>query len=338
MKRIDLILNEIQLAIEKVDVLAFQNKTVLITGGTGLIGSSLVRFFLKIKHDFDIDINIFATARNPLKVEKLGLTNDVNWIYKGLSLLVPTCSIDYIIHTACPTDSKYFIEHPVETINENILAFNNLISQTQNCLKSMVFLSSMEVYGSCNSDYFISESEFSGIDPTNVRNCYPEVKHILESLSCAFYSEKNSPIKIVRLCQTFGPGVDLADNRVFAQFCRSVVNGEDIILSTKGETKRSYCSIADAIQGIILVLLNGKNGEAYNLASDDSYYSIMDMANLFIQDRKSKIIINETPNNKYLGTIKFGLNTDKIKSIGFSSSDNLKSIVKKMTEYFEAKQ
>lgn len=201
-------------------------------------------------------------------------------------------------------------------------------------VKSIVFTSSMEVYGICVEDRFLSENEYFPIDIVNIRNSYSEGKRILECLCESYVKEYNLPIKTVRLCQTFGPGVSKDDNRVFAQFAKNVINNENIILTTKGETKRSYCSLTDCVIGILTALFNGVDGEVYNIASDNTYCSIYEMAVKFVKNTNLKVVIQEQSDNKYLSTIKFGLCTDKIKKIGFVSFDNIDSLIDEFLEYY----
>ncbi|MCI2068516.1 MAG: NAD-dependent epimerase/dehydratase family protein [Bacilli bacterium] len=313
-----------------------QGKTILVTGGTGFIGSSIIKILLLLNAQKKADIKIVGLARNSSKVASMGFSGNLSWIYQDMSeRLALNQPVDYIIHTASPTDSKYFITNPVETINVSTAGLNNILSfGAKSGCKSLVFLSSMEVYGTCEEDRFINENEFFSINPTNVRSSYSEGKRILECLCASYNAEFNLPVKIVRLCQTFGPGISKDDNRVFAQFGRSVCEGRDIVLSTKGETKRSYCSLIDAVLGIFCVLLKGENGEAYNLASDNSYCSIYELAQLFAKDTNSKVIIQEQKDNKYLSTIKFGLDTEKIKKIGFTSIEDLKTMVLVFKKYY----
>lgn len=273
-------------------------------------------------------------ARNIDKVKSMYFPYGINWMYQELKDNIDVdIQADYVIHTASPTDSKYFITNPVETINDTIKGLNVILDYSKGS-KGVVFLSSMEVYGVCKEDIFLKENASFPINQLNVRNSYSEGKRILECICASYASEYNVPVKVVRLCQTFGPGIIKSDNRVFAQFGRSVALGKDIVLATKGETKRSYCSVSDALVGIICVLLLGKSGEAYNVASDDSYCSIYDMAQLFVENTTAQIIIEEQVDKKYLETIKFGLDTSKIKKLGFKSTDNIRTMVEKFKTYY----
>lgn len=316
-----------------------KNSTFLITGSTGYIGSYLIYTLEKLNELRQADYKIYALARNKEKYFKCNFnSNIVIPIFSNMeSLNIPDLKVNYIIHTASNTASKYFVEHPVELINENYIGLFNLlkIAKQQDILKSFVYISSLEYYGICLDDKSVKETESFPIDITNPRSSYSEGKRFLELLCFANFNEYQVPIKTIRLGQTFGPGIGKEDNRVFAQFAKSVITNTNISLATKGETKRSYCSIVDAVIGIMTVLVNGKNGEAYNLASDNSYISILDMAKLFIEDTNLKIIFLNTDNKQYLETIKFALDTTKIKEIGFKSLENIEIMVKDFKDYYQ---
>lgn len=327
--------NEIKMAFENLpDVDKLKNSLILVTGGTGLIGSSVLRLLSYTNTELNLNMTIYGMARNCSKVLEMKFDESISWIYRELN---DNSSLDikpnYIIHTASPTDSKYFITNPVETINDTMMGLNTILKLGKES-KSVVFLSSMEVYGVCLEDVFLSEDKSYPIDQLNVRNSYSEGKRMLECICASYADEYSVPVKIIRLCQTFGPGITGKDSRVFAQFGKSIANSENIVLATKGETKRSYCSVADAVVGIIVTLLYGENGEAYNLASENSYCSIYEMAQLFTKNTNSKIVIDEKEDNKYLKTIKFGLDTSKIKNIGFRSIDSIDEIVDRFKNYY----
>lgn len=114
----------------------------------------------------------------------------------------------------------------------------------------------------------------------SVRACYPESKRMCENLCACYMKEYGVPVNIVRLTQTFGPGVEYDDGRIFAELARCVIEKRDIVLHTKGETKRNYLFTKDAVNAIITVLLHGENGQAYNAANEETYCSILEMANM----------------------------------------------------------
>ncbi len=243
---------------------ALQNKTLLITGASGLIGSNLVNFILYANTKKKSNIKIIAVVRNIEKALAKYISQD-NLIFitsNVQDLKEIECEVDYIIHAANPTSSKFFVENPVETINTAIVGTKNLLEIAKNKkIKSFVFLSSMEVYGNPKKGKIIKEDYVAGFDPNVTRNCYPMSKKLCESLCQAYFSEYNVPTKVVRLTQTFGPGVEYNDGRIFAEFMRCVIEKRDIVLKTKGETERCYLYTIDAVSAILTVMLSGKDGE-----------------------------------------------------------------------------
>lgn len=299
----------------------FKNKSFFVTGATGLIGSQVIKALLYANEKFNLNIKIIAMVRNKSKVNKIFQdTQSIEFIYQDvLEPLKYDNSIDFIIHTANNTSSKSFVETPVETINSIVLGTNNILTFAKNKnIKSLVYLSSMEVYGNIplNRIEPLSERDYGYLDILQTRSSYQEGKKLAECLCFAYAEEYSIPIKIARLSQTIGAGVEYTDNRVFAQFARNIVEGNDILLKTKGETIRSYCYITDAISAIFCLLEKGGNGECYNIANPETTCSIFDMAsNLCKKYPTSKLRVNTSENdsNYYLNTLKYQLDISKIK-------------------------
>ena len=248
--------------------------------------------------------------------------------------------IDYIIHGASMTSSKAFVDFPVETIRTALEGTDNVLEFAKvKKIKSMVYLSSLEVYGVTDPDKkSIRESEYGYIDQLVSRSSYSEGKRMAECLCISYGNEYGVPVKIARLAQTFGPGVSYEDNRVFAQFARSAIEEKDIVLKTKGETYRNYCYTRDAIKGILCVLLKGQNNEAYNIANRETGITICNMAELIAHDiaeDKIKVIFDIADDSSRLGygpTIKVALNTEKLERLGWKAEVDLKSAYERMIQ------
>ena len=151
-------------------------------------------------------------------------------------------------------------------------------------VKGFVYLSSMEVYGAPQTDDLILESQGTTIDTMSVRSSYPEAKRLCECLCASYASQYGVCATVVRLAQTFGPGVDVNDKRVFAEFARCAMYKQDIVLQTAGTSKRCYLYTADAATAILTVLTRGEIGNAYNAANPDTYCSIVEMANMVVRE------------------------------------------------------
>lgn len=272
---------------EMLDALQPQS-VVLVTGSTGLIGSQIVKALALHSEQAEKQLRILALARNEEKahgmfgaLEQAGIVR----IYCGDITALPEMdeSIDYIIHGASATSSRYFVENPVETIVTALQGTRNVLELAKSKrVKKMVYLSSLEVYGTpAPGQELISETDLGYLDPMQVRSSYSEGKRMAECLCVAYAKEYGVPVTVARLSQTFGAGVSYNDGRVFAEFARCVIENRDIVLHTQGKTVRSYCYTTDAISAILCLMLHGQPAEAYNVTNMDTAISIRDMAEMF---------------------------------------------------------
>lgn len=310
-------------------------KRVFITGATGLIGSQIVLALLIANKKYDLNISITILVRSLLKAKSI-FGDDITelQLVEGdvRDRIELAGSIDYIIHGASVTNSLDFVQKPVDTIFTVVDGTRNMLELAKaKSITGFVLLSSLEVYGSFDGQKDVSENDFGSLNPANARSSYSEGKRLAESLSISYAVQYHLPVKIARLCQTFGPGVNYEDNRVFAQFARSVIEQKDIVLHTAGRTERNYCSIKDAIAGILHVLLLGKSGEAYNVANEDTLISIKDMAELVTSlDELSatKVVFDLQDINKfgYNPEVKLKLLTEKLEHLGWKPTVDLPTI------------
>lgn len=262
-----------------------RDKTIFITGGTGLIGSTLISALLYTSNERGLNLKILALVRNQKKAEEK-FAKQLQEM-RGLDFLQGSVEefpdirepIHYIVHGASQTASKAFVEQPVETIQTAVLGTSNILKLAhKKHVSGFVYLSSMEVYGHPEKGHKVTEDEIGALSPLDIRNSYPISKVLCESMCCAYAKEYRVPAMIVRLTQTFGPGVQENDQRIFAEFSRCVKEKRDIVLKTKGETERCYLYTADAVTAIFCVLLKGFPGIAYNAADETTYCSITQMA------------------------------------------------------------
>lgn len=325
-----------------VDFPEFEGKTTLITGATGLIGFTVASALLYYGESCVNPPKIIAIVRNMEKARNMysdfnsaNIKFIVSDICNKINIDEP---IDYIVHGASQTSSKAFVAEPVETINTALGGTINMLELAkEKQVKSFVYLSSMEVYGSPSTDEKIDELHGTNLDTMSVRTSYPESKRMCESLCSAYCSEYGIPARIVRLTQTFGAGVSYSDGRVFAEFARCAIESRNVVLHTKGETKRNYLYTADAAAAILTVLLKGENGEAYNAANEETYCSIYEMAELVANDcadKKIKVEVQLEDINQfgYAPTLKMNLDTSKLKALGWSASMDLKSMFDRLIE------
>lgn len=255
---------------------ALRGRTIFITGATGLIGRALTSTLV---HG---GAQVIALVRDAQRAQRLfsEAAQHITLLQGNVEKLpaVPK-QVDYVIHCACPTGSTFFVEKPVETIDAIVAGTRSVLEMArEKQLRGMVYLSSMEVYGQVLTRDVLPEDALGYIDLMSARSSYPEGKRLAECLCHAYAEEYHVPVCIARLAQTFGPGVELEDGRVFAYMARCALRGEDIVLKTDGSKENSYLYTEDAVSAILGLLEKGVPGEVYNVANEDTYCSVKEMA------------------------------------------------------------
>lgn len=299
-------------------------RTLLVTGATGLIGSLLVKTLLYRADCFGTDVGVIAQVRSRARAERIFAGQKTFWgnrlVFLESDITLPygnAFSADFIIHTASSTASRDFIEKPVDVIETTLGGTRNVLELAKRSnSESVVYLSSMEVYGKLSHE-LVTEKDSGRLDPMAIRSSYPQSKRMAENMCAAYASQYGVHVSTARLTQTFGAGVRPEDNRVFAQFARSAMQKKDIILCTTGQTKRDYLYTADAVRGILSILLLGKRGEAYNISNPESYITIYDMAKLCLSFGATAVRceLNEQEARKYNEELHICLDNSKLKAL-----------------------
>ena len=309
-----------------------KNKTILITGATGLIGYTLVNALLYANKKWALNLKVLALVRDKDRATerfKAHIDDASLSLIHGCVEELPGIgqTVDYIVHGASQTASKAFVLQPVETIMTALKGTENLLELAKKkAISGMVYLSSMEVYGYPEKGHKVTENEIGALTPLNVRNSYPISKIQCENLCYAYAKEYGVPVMSVRLTQTFGPGVNYNDGRVFAEFARCVAEKRDIVLKTKGETEHSYLYTADAVTVILTVLLKGDAGQAYNAANESTYCSIAEMAEKVAAQGGIKVRyeIEDETKNGYPKPFYIDLDTSLLQQLGWKCGQSRK--------------
>lgn len=257
--------------------------SIIITGATGLIGGALVRHFASK------GARVVAAVRNTAKAQKMfaALRNVEIFRWDILEPLDKERAeslgrIGFFVHAASETASRSFVERPVDTIESVVVGTRNALDAARLLgVESMVFLSTMEVYGAPDKEN-VTERDYGYLDPLQTRSCYPEAKRLAENLCVAYAAQFAVPVKIARLTQTFGEGVEYNDARVFADFARAIVERRPIVLKTPGTTARCYCYLGDAVDAIEAILAKGENAQAYTVANETTFCTIREMAEMLV--------------------------------------------------------
>lgn len=340
MEKLSVLQTDIESIISDMDLFQkLRNSTVLITGATGLIGSMLVRSLHSANEKYGLNIKILGQIRNKNKAETLfgNLldSDDIELVFSE------NADCGYIIHTVSPTASKYFIEHPVETIKTSVESTMRILETAKRNNSVMVYLSSMEQYGiPYEPGQIMTEEKIGQIDHLNIRSSYSESKRLCECLCASYASEYGTDVKIARISQTFGAGVPMTDNRMPMQFAKAAVNGTDIVLHTEGKSISNFVYLSDAVTGILTILVNGVGGEAYNVCNDKETRSVREIAELVAQKAAdNKIGVNiEIPhgiNMGYAPDVKMYLCSDKLKALGWTPKIEMAEAYKRLIEYIK---
>lgn len=267
----------------------YQDKTVLVTGATGMLGQNIVALLLSMNEKLGTNIRVLAHVRNENKAASVFSAYSKNealtYLISDIRSLNTDVPLDFIIHTASVTGgSKQHIDSPMTTISTALEGAKRVLDLALKNRATAIFLSSLEVYGFTGmGKETICETDGGYIDCTNVRSSYSESKRMCECMFASYAKQYGLRAFIARLTATFGYGVSKTDKRVFAQFAQSIIKNEDIILKSRGESVRNYCDAEDAAAALLYIMAKGKTGEAYNVANMETEISIKDMAQKFIE-------------------------------------------------------
>lgn len=264
--------------------------TVLVSGAAGFLPAYMVETILFLNETkFKKPALVIGIVRNFKRAEErfafYKQRKDLQLIQANINELPEIGrEIHYIIHAASQASPKYYSTDPVGTLMPNVIGtFKLLELARKNPLECFLFFSSGEVYGVVSPQHIpMKEDDYGYVDPATVRSCYGESKRMGETMCVSWYHQYGVPAKIARPFHTYGPGMDLDDGRVFADFVRDVVNGRDITMTSDGSAIRPFCYLSDAIAGFFTVMLKGKNGEAYNVGNQYEEISIMQLAQTLV--------------------------------------------------------
>lgn len=306
--------------------ITIKEKRILVTGATGLIGSCLIDVFIEANNCGANNI-IYALGRSKDKLESRFGTSVVPIVQDVVLPISNDLVFDFIFHGASNADPRSYATQPVETILTNILGNKNVLDYCKEHKETkMLLMSTFEVYGEITGVDVYSENMSGVIDQTVLRNGYPESKRSSELLLRSYVDEYAISAVIARLPSVYGPTMLKNDSKAHAQFIRNVLNGENIVLKSKGEQRRTYCYVIDVVSALLKIMECGVNGECYNVANENSIASIADVAKTCAEISGTNVVFDlpdEIENKGFSKSKNCILDNSKLKSLGWEGKFSL---------------
>lgn len=322
------------------------HKRFLITGASGLVGSSLVDLLMALEQTYKPGMCINVLGRKRSVLEKRFSLNaspraDIHIIEGDVSRVdLLDLKVDYIVHAASPSHPLAYSQTPVDVMWANLLGTINMLELAKCFGARLLFISSGEIYGSSSDpSSCFKEGEYGYIEISNPRSCYPESKRAAETLCASYIAQYGVEAVVARLCHVYGPAITESNSRADAQFLRNVVRHEDIVMKSPGLQVRSFCYVKDAAEGLLYILLKGASGEAYNIANKNSVATIREYAETLATLGGVKIR-NEFPSEDetkgYSKISRAVLDGTKLEQLGWVPQYDLESGLKDTLEIYRS--
>jgi len=271
------------------------NKTILVTGGAGFIGSNMCERLLANNNKVICVDNLYTGSMN--NINHLLSNDQFQFInHDIIEPLIIDCNIDQIYNFACPASPPKYQKDPIYTLKVNFQGVLNMLELAKDKKATILQSSTSEIYGEPE----ISpqpESYRGNVNTIGIRSCYDEGKRVAETLMMDYHTKYGVDTRIVRIFNTYGPKMDNNDGRVVSNFINQALEGQDITLYGDGEQTRSFCYIEDQLDGLIK-LMNSSYIYPVNIGNTREL-SMKDLANIIIQLTKSesKIIYKSLPSD-----------------------------------------
>ena len=322
---------------------------ILISGATGMIGSTLIDVLMMRCGRQSGGCTVTALGRN----EEKARSRFSEYLRDGRLRFVK-CDIndredlrsaldgafggedgargksDYVFHAASNTHPLAYVKDPIGTVTTNIIGLNNLLEYAaDHGCRRFLFASSNEIYGENRGDTELFDESYCGyIDCNTLRAGYPESKRAGEALCQAYIRQRGLDVVIPRFTRSFGPSLLPTDTKALSQFLHKAAAGEDIVLKSAGEQYYSYTYVCDAVSGLLTCLFRGACGEAYNIADVSCDVRLKDLALMLAEDAGTKVIFeipDETEKAGYSTATKARLDSTKLQKLGWKAQFDLRT-------------
>lgn len=307
-------------------------KRVLITGAAGFLGSHLCdKFIDEGFHVIGMDNLITGDLKN---IEHLFQLSTFEFYHHDVTKFVHVPGkVDYILHFASPASPIDYLKIPIQTLKVGSLGTHNLLGLAKEKNARILIASTSEVYG----DPLVhpqNEEYYGNVNTIGPRGVYDEAKRFQESITMAYNRFHGLETRIVRIFNTYGPRMRLNDGRVIPAFMGQALRGEDLTVFGDGLQTRSFCYVADQIEGIYKLLLSNYEFPV-NIGNPDEI-TILDFAKEIIKltGTEQKIVFKELPKDDPLQRQPDISKAQEI--LGWSSKVGREEGMKKTFDYFKS--
>jgi dTDP-glucose 4,6-dehydratase len=270
-----------------------QQKTAVVTGGAGFLGSHLCdRLLLEGMKVVCIDNLLTGNLDN---IAHLFGNSDFSFIKHDVTNFIYVGGdIDYVLHFASPASPIDYLKLPIQTLKVGSLGTHKALGLAKDKNATFLLASTSEVYG--DPEVHPQEEEYWGnVNPIGPRGVYDEAKRFAEALTMAYCRHHGVNTRIVRIFNTYGPRMRLDDGRALPTFVGQALRGEDITVYGDGSQTRSFCFVSDLVEGIFRLLISNETNPV-NIGNPDEI-TIKEFAEEVIKQTgsKSKIIYKPLP-------------------------------------------
>jgi UDP-glucuronate decarboxylase len=265
-------------------------RRILVTGGSGFVGSHLCERLLKDGNEVVCLDNFFTGSRT--NIEPL-LDNHRFELVRHDVTEPLTLEVDEVYHLACPASPIHYQRNPVRTIRTAVEGTLNILDLAREVKARVLIASTSEVYGD-PVEHPQRESYWGNVNPIGPRACYDEGKRCAEALAVSYARQYGVEVRIARIFNTYGPRMHENDGRVVSNFTVQALRGEPITLYGEGQQTRSFCYATDLIEGFIRLMASPHGADPVNLGNPRET-TVRELAEMIKQLARSKSEIVHAP-------------------------------------------